>query len=67
MENLRTAGERLSKYELEKKHAIEIEDYDRARHKKTLMDDYRKLVYAQVAIDQLLETNGVIIFIYITH
>lgn len=59
MENLRTAGERLSKYELEKRHAIEIEDYDRARHKKTLMEDYRKQVYTQVAVDQLLETNGV--------
>lgn len=59
MENLRQAGERLSKYELEKKHAIEIEDYDRARHKKTLMDDYRKQVYEQVMIEQLLETNGV--------
>lgn len=60
MENLRTAGERLGKYDLEKRHAIELEDYERARHKKNQMDEFRTGIYQQLNIDQLLETNGVI-------
>ncbi|GLV36429.1 uncharacterized protein CBL_08920 [Carabus blaptoides fortunei] len=59
MESLRSSGERLSKYELEKRHAIEVEDYDRARQKKTQMEDYRKQIYTQLSVEQLLETNGV--------
>lgn len=60
MENLRIAGERLGKYDLEKRHAIELEDYERARHKKNQMDEFRSSIYQQLNIDQLLETNGVI-------
>lgn len=59
MESLRNAGERLSKYELEKRHAIEVEDYDRARQKKTQMEEYRKQIYKQLSVEQLLEANGV--------
>ncbi|KRT86104.1 hypothetical protein AMK59_820 [Oryctes borbonicus] len=59
MECLREAGEKLGKYELEKKHAIEMEDYERARHKKNQMDEYRAYVYQNLAIEQLLEDEGV--------
>ncbi|XP_022908235.1 centrosomal protein of 104 kDa [Onthophagus taurus] len=59
MQNLRDAGEKLGKYELEKKHAIEMEDYDRARYKKNQMDEYRNYVYQQLNVEQLLEENGV--------
>lgn len=59
MESLRTAGERLGKYELEKRHAIEMEDYERARHKKIQMEEFRIEVYKQLCIEQLLEANGV--------
>ncbi|XP_008195174.2 centrosomal protein of 104 kDa [Tribolium castaneum] len=58
MENLRSAGEKLGKYELEKRHAIELEDYERARHKKNQMDEYRTSVYQEFCVEQLLETEG---------
>jgi hypothetical protein len=59
MEDLRTAGERLSKYELEKRHAIQLEDYERAKLKKAQMDEYRRTVYQFLEVDDLLEINGV--------
>ncbi|GLH11379.1 Blast:Centrosomal protein of 104 kDa, partial [Gryllus bimaculatus] len=58
MEDLRTAGERLSKYELEKRQAIQLEDYDRAKLKKAQMDEYRHTVYRFLEVDDLLEVNG---------
>ncbi|KYQ60786.1 hypothetical protein ALC60_00154 [Trachymyrmex zeteki] len=42
MENLRKAGERLGKYELEKKYAIALEDYDKAKAKKAQAQQYRQ-------------------------
>lgn len=59
MESLRTAGERLGKNELEKRHAIEMEDYERARHKKQQMEQFRSEVYKQLRIEELLESEGV--------
>ena len=59
MEDLRIAGERLSKYELEKRHAIQLEDYERAKLKKAQMDEYRHTVYRFLEVDDLLEINGV--------
>lgn len=59
MESLRTAGGRLGKNELEKRHAIEMEDYERARHKKQQMEQFRSEVYRQLKIEELMETNGV--------
>ncbi|XP_069676060.1 centrosomal protein of 104 kDa isoform X2 [Periplaneta americana] len=58
MEDLRIAGERLSKYELEKRHAIQLEDYERAKLKKAQMDEYRHTVYRFLEVDDLLEING---------
>lgn len=59
MESLRVVGEKLGKYELEKKHAIELEDYERARQKKNQMDEYRSNAYEQICVEQLLEHNDV--------
>lgn len=59
MVKLRTAGEKLGKYELEKRHAIELEDYERARHKKNQMEQFRNEIYEEICVVQLLETNGV--------
>ncbi|KAJ8923878.1 hypothetical protein NQ315_006654, partial [Exocentrus adspersus] len=56
---LRTAGEKLVKYELEKKHAIEMEDYEKARHKKNQMDQFRTNIFQELSIEQLLERDGV--------
>ncbi|XP_021918251.1 centrosomal protein of 104 kDa isoform X2 [Zootermopsis nevadensis] len=58
MEDLRNAGEKLSKYELEKRHAIQLEDYERAKLKKAQMDEYRHTVYRFLEVDDLLEING---------
>ncbi|XP_067005297.2 centrosomal protein of 104 kDa [Anabrus simplex] len=58
MEDLRNAGERLSKYELEKRQAIHLEDYDRAKLKKAQMDEYRTTIYRFLEVDDLLEVNG---------
>lgn len=59
MENLRKAGERLGKYELEKKYAIALEDYDRAKAKKAQAQKYRQQVYETLEVEDLLEVNGV--------
>lgn len=59
MEGLRVVGEKLGKYELEKRHAIELEDYERARQKKNQMEEYRANAYQQICVEQLLENDGV--------
>ncbi|XP_015519363.2 centrosomal protein of 104 kDa [Neodiprion lecontei] len=58
MENLRKAGERLGKYELEKKYAIALEDYDKAKVKKAQAQQYRQQVYQSLEIEDLLEVHG---------
>lgn len=59
METLRSAGEKLGKYDLEKKHAIELEDYEKATHKKKQIEEFRGQIYLQLNIEQLLEVQGV--------
>lgn len=59
MEKLRIVGEKLGKYELEKRHAIEMEDYERARQKKNQMEEYRTNAYEEICVEQLLEHNNV--------
>lgn len=59
MENLRKAGERLGKYELEKKYAIALEDYDKAKAKKAQAQQYRQQVYQSLEVEDLLEIHGV--------
>lgn len=59
MEILKKAGERLGKYELEKKYAIALEDYDKAKAKKAQAQQYRQEVYQSLEVDDLLEINGV--------
>ncbi|XP_012271377.1 centrosomal protein of 104 kDa [Orussus abietinus] len=58
MENLRKAGERLGKYELEKKYAIALEDYDKAKAKKAQAQQYRQQVYQTLEVEDLLELHG---------
>ncbi|KAF5298712.1 hypothetical protein FQA39_LY11722 [Lamprigera yunnana] len=59
VEKLRVAGERLGKYDLEKRHAIEMEDYEKAKYKKIQIEEFRLETYKNLCIEQLLETNGV--------
>ncbi|XP_065353276.1 centrosomal protein of 104 kDa isoform X4 [Cloeon dipterum] len=58
MEELRRAGERLGKFELEKRQAISMEHFGKAKLKKAQMDDYREQVYNFLEIPVLLELNG---------
>ncbi|XP_030589326.1 centrosomal protein of 104 kDa isoform X2 [Archocentrus centrarchus] len=53
--DLQKAGERLARYDVEKRCAIEKEDYDLARQKKELMEEYRKSVYQQLEVHNLLD------------
>ena len=52
------AGEKLGKYEVEKRQAVETEDYDRAQMKKVQIDEYRLQVYTQLQIPSLMEVTG---------
>ena len=56
---LQKVGEKLGKYEVEKRQAVENEDYDKAKLKKIQMDEYRLQVYQELEIQDLLETTGV--------
>lgn len=52
-------GERLARYDVEKRCAIEKEDYDLAKKKKELMEEYRKTVYQQLEVHDLLDMTMV--------
>ncbi|KAM4570764.1 centrosomal protein of 104 kDa [Fundulus diaphanus] len=55
--DLQKVGERLARYDVEKKYAIEKEDYDLAKRKKEVMDEYRKSVYQQLEVHNLLDVT----------
>nr|XP_046252684.1 centrosomal protein of 104 kDa isoform X2 [Scatophagus argus] len=61
--DLQKVGERLARYDVEKRCAIEREDYDLAKKKKELMEEYRRSVYQQLEVHNLLDlamiTRGV--------
>ncbi|XP_032375855.1 centrosomal protein of 104 kDa isoform X4 [Etheostoma spectabile] len=53
--DLQKVGERLARYDVEKRCAIEKEDYDLAKKKKELMEEYRRSVYQQLEVHNLLD------------
>ncbi|XP_061115101.1 centrosomal protein of 104 kDa [Conger conger] len=57
--DLQKVGERLGRYEVEKRCAIEKEDYDTARHKKEQMEEYRLNVYQQLEVHNLLDVGPI--------
>ncbi|XP_059189170.1 centrosomal protein of 104 kDa [Centropristis striata] len=57
--DLQKVGERLARYDVEKRCAIEKEDYDLAKKKKELMEEYRKSVYQQLEVHNLLDMTMV--------
>uniref|UniRef100_A0A8C6LGP5 Centrosomal protein of 104 kDa n=1 Tax=Nothobranchius furzeri TaxID=105023 RepID=A0A8C6LGP5_NOTFU len=57
--DLQKVGERLARYDVEKRCAIEKEDYDLAKKKKELMDEYRRTVYQQLEVHNLLDVTVV--------
>ncbi|XP_028266761.1 centrosomal protein of 104 kDa [Parambassis ranga] len=58
--DLQKVGERLARYEMEKRSAIEREDYDLAKKKKEVMEEYRKSVYQQLQVHNLLPDTSTI-------
>lgn len=56
--DLYKVGEKLGRYEVEKKKAVELEDYDLAMEKKKQSDEFRLYVYKQLDIQELLELDG---------
>ncbi|SPP82329.1 centrosomal protein of 104 kDa isoform X2 [Drosophila guanche] len=59
MTALRTAGERLGRYSLAKRQAVQQEDFTTAKLRKEQMEMYRAAVLRQLQVQQLLETQGV--------
>ncbi|XP_024915458.1 centrosomal protein of 104 kDa isoform X2 [Cynoglossus semilaevis] len=55
--DLQKVGERLAQYDIEKRCAIEKEDYDLAKKKKELMENYRRSVYKQLEVHNLLDIS----------
>ncbi|KAM9752018.1 centrosomal protein of 104 kDa isoform 2-T2 [Menidia menidia] len=53
--DLQKVGERLARYDVEKRCAIEKEDYDLAKKKKELMEEYRNSVYKELQVHNLLD------------
>nr|XP_040049239.1 centrosomal protein of 104 kDa isoform X2 [Gasterosteus aculeatus aculeatus] len=53
--DLQKVGERLARYDVEKRCAIEKEDYDLAKRKKELMEEYRRSVYQQLEVHNVLD------------
>ena len=47
-------GERLARYDIEKRQALEEEDYERAKLKKYQIQEYRAETYKQLQANNLL-------------
>ncbi|XP_017849207.1 centrosomal protein of 104 kDa isoform X2 [Drosophila busckii] len=58
MTALRTAGERLGRYALAKRQAVQQEDFGAAKLRKEQIEMYRACVLKQLQVQQLLETEG---------
>lgn len=59
MNALRNAGERLGRYSLAKRQAVQQEDFMTAKLRKEQIEMYRNSVFEQLQVDILLESNGV--------
>ncbi|XP_065080459.1 centrosomal protein of 104 kDa isoform X2 [Ochlerotatus camptorhynchus] len=57
MTALRTAGERLGRYALAKRQAVQQEDFSTARLRKEQIEMYRKAVFDQLRVDTLLKSD----------
>nr|XP_033777719.1 centrosomal protein of 104 kDa isoform X2 [Geotrypetes seraphini] len=57
--DLQKVGERLGRYEVEKRCAVEKEDYELAKQKKEQMEEYRLKVYQQLELHNLLDIGQI--------
>ncbi|XP_070207078.1 centrosomal protein of 104 kDa-like isoform X2 [Littorina saxatilis] len=55
---LQKVGEKLGKMEVEKRQAVENEDYDTAAAKKVQIDEFRLQIYRDLNVYDLLEPTG---------
>lgn len=55
---LRSAGERLGRYALAKRQAVQQEDFIAAKLRKEQMELYKKMVFEQLQVRKLLESDG---------
>lgn len=60
MSCLRTAGERLGRYALAKRQAVEQEDFLTAKLRKEQIELYKNAVFEKLKVNLLMEENGVI-------
>lgn len=60
MTSLKVAGERLGRYSLAKRQAVQQEDFTTAKLRKEQIEMYRRAVLKQLLVDQLLERNGIV-------
>lgn len=69
MTALRSAGERLGRYALAKRQAVQQEDFITAKLRKEQIEMYRKMVFSQLLVDKLMEKDGVsfLLAIFISH
>lgn len=58
MSALKSAGERLGRYSLAKRQAVQQEDFIAAKLRKEQIEMYKKLVFDQLQVNILLETDG---------
>lgn len=56
---LRSAGERLGRYSLAKRQAVQQEDFIAAKLRKEQMELYKKMVFEQLQVNALLESDGI--------
>lgn len=56
---LRSAGERLGRYSLAKRQAVQQEDFIAAKLRKEQMELYKKMVFEQLQVKTLLEPDGI--------
>lgn len=47
----------MGKFEIEKRQAVENEDYDKAKLKKEQMDKYRQLMYEQLEVENIVDLS----------
>lgn len=59
MTALRHAGERLGRYSLAKRQAVQQEDFMTAKLRKEQIELYKRSVFDYLLVDKLLEKNGV--------
>lgn len=59
MTALRNAGERLGRYSLAKRQAVQQEDFMAAKLRKEQIEIYKRSVFTHLLVDKLLETEGV--------